>query len=252
MKDHEEDRGGDSLLIILTLYHDHERALKMLDTLQLCEVPGKSQVFIADSTEGDLKPISHPIFVGPDPAFTHAPGYRESLSATLNHGIDFAISESYTYVAWVHPDMEFTIDPNWIMRCIETLDRTQMYGKVSPQEFKTLRAAKAWKDAHSDGRGNAEPYKGNACPWVMRVEDLVEIKKQLGTVFSLDYKYLAYEDWDLINRLHVYLCKSSVILPFTVVVHEGMGTRRNHDYGDSLMENRLIYEKAWGIMGKHF
>jgi len=239
------------LLLILTLYQDYDAAHKMLDTLEGCRLPVETGLYIADATE-EPSSVSHGIISKLSPHVNvYVPERRMSLMEALNRGIEYAHQEKYRYVAWIHPDMDFSADRDWVLSCILALECEHMVGKVSPTEFKTDHDARKYLEAHGDGRGNAAPVKGNACPWVMRVSDLMQIKEHYGEVFCTQYEIMAYEDWDLINRLMMVLGKSSVILPYTVAVHEGMGTRERHDYGDSFAKNKQLYREKWGWDDRH-
>ncbi len=265
---------GERLLVITTLYKDHKEALGMMETLGRCNTPGMDPwvgltrfMFIDASPEPDPRfsecentAVRYVHLKKPLPLRGNLPFqaslHRPSLSEALNHGFHYAFEHKFDYVAWVHPDMDFSVDPGWITHCISALERNSVYGKVSPHECHTVEEAEHYKDTWmEDGRGNAEPRKGNACPWMVRVEDASHIADQMGgvsrEVFNTKYELLQFEDWDFINRMAVACGKASVILPLSVVVHEGMGTRKNHDYGDSIRWNRNLYESIWGLVGSH-
>jgi hypothetical protein len=252
-----------SVMFMLTVYNDHHKASRMLKTLGegllpgTTRWPGTAQLMILDATQPDHEDPTITRGLVPEASyamrllgmnFTMECKHwddRPGLPECLNYAIDRAIDREFEYVVWIHPDMNFSTDPLWLSRCILWLQDQPLCGKVSPLEFKTPEESQGMR-AMATGA-----LRGNACPWVMRVEDCKSLREIEGWVFDPNYKLMHFEDWDLINRLQTQLGMTADIIPWAAVVHEGMGTRKHHDYEDSIEVNRAYYEKKWGLRGRH-
>ncbi len=245
------------VMFVLTLYKDHERALEMLRTLATSGLPGvrtvespsaewlgRTLLMVQDATVGSIGDVAiksmHLLCKGGADYSYDKYDNRPGLPEVMNDAIKEAIRQDLDYVAWIHPDMDFTFDPLWLARCIMWLEDEPTCGKVSPLEAKS-------QDEIGQGVVGLKPFTGNACPWVMRVSDLKTLWDSEGWVFDPAYKLMHYEDWDLINRINLELGMVAHIIPWATVIHEGMGTRKSYDYEDSLDVNRRYFEQKWGM-----
>jgi hypothetical protein len=239
-----------NVLFVLTIYNDYVQAGMMLQTLKRCAMPkegskwqGMTRLLVEDASEEPRTAIDAPGWTYQ----ANVPGRRMGLPEALNHASAHAIERGFDYLSWIHPDMDFSEDPQWLAQCILWLERHDLCGKASPQEYKTVEDLQ--RSFYSTSTMSA--HKGNACPWIVRVSDLQLLRAVDGWVFDPNYKLMHFEDWDFINRLQTELGKTADILPWARVVHEGMGTRKDHDYEDSLAVNRQYYEEKWGMKGIH-
>lgn len=237
-----------NVTFVLTLYKDHVQAAEMLRTLCRSRLPGDSHwdgqtmVVIKDATESGVpEGLLQDLRDATSAGYSYTRYYnRPGLPEVMNDAIKESFREQVDYVAWIHPDMDFSYDPMWLARCVLWLEDEPVCGKVSPSEYKTWAAADA-------ALKSTVPTQGNACPWVMRTVDLKELWDREGWVLDPAYKLMHYEDWDLINRINLELGKVAHIIPWAQVVHEGMGTRKSYDYEDSLQVNRKYFEQKWGM-----
>jgi len=176
--------------------------------------------------------------------FGEAPDLTDALNVGIKYftgGSDgYPLSIKLPYIGWVHPDMLFP-DLGWVPKLVKYLDDHPDVGKVSPI---VRRFDEVPEDLRKEG---GEPFKawlaqqmredterpGNQCPWIMPLRALKAVEMGKDMWFDPGYKGVAnYDDWDL-NRRLIDAGFKVMITPETIVIHEGMGTRKTKTHEDN-------------------
>jgi GT2 family glycosyltransferase len=235
--------------LILTTFDDIDISKPMYETLGSTLGP-KDFLVVVDggSTDGSVEfwQTQHEVH-------TRASTNRavEHLSVALNVGIEQCIKRHAEFICWIHADMKFNEDTDWLRKLISILIQRPEIGKIHPE---------CVNDTH---RAIGHERPGNSCPWVMRTSTLMKIdalRKGRGGLHSnralhehefFNEAYVGIggrEDWDL-NNCVLDLDLEVLITPESIVWHEGMGTRKRRDTNQEAFANANLHQALHGTTG---
>lgn len=160
-------------------------------------------------------------------------GDHDSLSHTLNNGINSCISRGLDYVSWIHPDMIF--EQGWLEPLQGLLD-------LDPKIMKAC----SWNSRDGNPPDDTQYHPGQEQAWVMRTQDFIKFPKLM---FYEGYRGIGgYEDWEQMFRIKEMggVC---VISHKSKVKHLGAQTRGRRNTTADQIFNSGIYGARTGLGG---
>lgn len=234
--------------LILISYNDMKRLETAHDTL-ISSVEGHSYGIMGidiGSTDGSLEYLQERMFTMA-PKYLHEVGHLliesgirnkedfRDLSRCLNAGINVFMNHSeIDKIGWIHPDMDFWNEgkgKGWLQACEKYLDDHPDVAKVAPE-------------IQPPGPIGERP--GNQCPWILKREAIQAMLDKHGRVFDSAFIGCGgFEDWNL-NKELMDLGYKVMIASTPVILHEGMGTRKESNTNPDQFHNANIYGQKWG------
>ncbi|MBD8137277.1 glycosyltransferase [Bacillus sp. CFBP 13597] len=225
--------------IYLVVFNQLEDTKKCLASLKANTASSYKLVVIDDaSTDGTA-------------SFLKSQGYqvienkqRTSQSYRNNQGLKYFLNDpDLEYIVAIHNDMTFY--PNWLDRLVDHYNFDSNIGKLSADSYHQYGkndpvAAVNFMQLHQ-----YQYRDGNGGPWIMS-------RRVIEKVGLFDEQYIGcggYEDWDYNNRVK-QLGYLVMITKGSVVLHLGMGTRKNLNTIMEAQNNALVYHKKWNTFNE--
>lgn len=217
--------------IIITTFNDCNEFVEMFSSLSNCTGFNSENIVVIDGSNDDNKTN---IIKACEVINIKYLDYREHLTQALNLGTTYLVNEKKVdYVLWLHTDMRFERQANWIEALVGFMKDNPKVGKCSPRN---------WNLENID----APDSPGNQCPTMITKEVVDLMLDKYGELYDENYWGACCWDDDDFNRKIYGVGKEVWITNRAIVWHKGMGTRGMFKRYQWELHNTQYHISKWG------